>query len=424
MVPVWIRPWLLGACLCYSIFAIYWYLFVGYADGWDWQPQQRLAADQLVEPVDWDSLEATPAGQDLLLSVVSKGRDSEVEACRDDGACRRQCQADNTVETGPAHPVLNCLVSPPPAEENDSQARVRALMREDRAQRLGYVLRAHDGQLAAVARLQGEIKAMRCDSRGQCYLLAELPDIEDNVVFVSGDFGHHWHLAAQSVLDRAYVPKIIGVDGQRVWVAGYQQLYVSKDGGQHWRVLVDDQTLIAHDASVIASSGDRDLFDWYLDDANQIHAVTGGTYGRDEDTGVFRLNADTGEILSAKRYGGRFVSLTNGPGGGLFGVYRTRSPQRYTLYRLHGEQWRPVLQTGSGRLGRLWGNAGTLIVEKGRGDGSHLLLSRDAGQHWRPMDEIDALGHLRLGPIEPAWLQIGYRDREQRYGYRWIRAGD
>ena len=200
MVPVWVRPWLLAALLAYAVFGFYWYLFVGYAGGWHNQPEQRLAT-KLVEPVDWDTLETAAAGDDVLLSVTSSGRDGEAEACTRDGACRDKCQADGTVRADDTHPVLNCLVTVPEADMSDRKQQIERMIRQRDPLGLSYLLRATDDELAVVARLQGNIEAMQCGPNGTCYLIAELPDIPNKTVFVSNDHGHHWQLAAQNVLD-------------------------------------------------------------------------------------------------------------------------------------------------------------------------------------------------------------------------------
>lgn len=424
MVPVWVRPWLLTALICYTIFAVYWYLFVGYAHGWEEQPQQRLDT-KLAEPVDWDTLEVAAAGDDVLLSVASNGRDGEVEACTRDGACRKACRANEEVAVGDTRPVLNCLVSVPDVDDNDRAQQIERLMRQRDPLGLSYLLRGTGSHLSVVARLQGNAEAMHCGRQGHCYLIAELPDISNKTVFVSTDFGHHWRVAAQDVLEKAYVPKVIGVDGERVWVDGYRRVYLSVDGGESWRVLADDDRLIAYDSSVIdgASHSDTmsDLFNWRLDDAGQLYATTGDRYDDASDTAIYRMNARTGEIISASRHDGSFSWLENGPGGQLFGIYRTDSPSRYAVYRLRKGEWAPVLVAGSHRLRSLRANARTLIVEKGRGDGTHLLMSQDGGQHWAPMADIRVRERMKFDPTDAGWLRLGYRNREGYYGYRWIR---
>ncbi|MBS63323.1 hypothetical protein [Salinisphaera sp.] len=424
MVPVWVRPWLLAALLAYAVFGFYWYLFVGYAGGWHNQPEQRLAT-KLVEPVDWDTLETAAAGDDVLLSVTSSGRDGEAEACTRDGACRDKCQADGTVRADDTHPVLNCLVTVPEADMSDRKQQIERMIRQRDPLGLSYLLRATDDELAVVARLQGNIEAMQCGPNGTCYLIAELPDIPNKTVFVSNDHGHHWQLAAQNVLDKAYVPKIVGIDGERVWVDGFQRIVLSDDGGRTWRVLADEERLLAHNARVMGdqshSDSMSDRFRWRLDDAGQLYAVSGDGYSDRSGVAIYRLDAKTGEIVSAARHEGSFPSLVNGPGGQLFGIYRTPEPARYTVYRLRNGNWSPVLVAGNAPLSSLRGNAHALIVEKGRGDGAHLLLSRDGGQHWQAMADLYIRDRMEFDPAGAGWLRMGYRNREGYYGYRWIR---
>ncbi|MBB5320738.1 beta propeller repeat protein [Marinobacter oulmenensis] len=424
MVPVWIRPWVLTALLCYAVFGFYWYLFVGYADGWHNQPKQHLAT-KLAEPVDWSELKTAAAGEDVLLSVASTGRDGEVEACTREGRCPDACQAGGRVATGDARPVLNCLLSTPEADPSDPEQQVERMLRQRDPLGLSYLLRSTDGRLAVVARLQGDVKNLQCGPNGVCYLIAELPGIANRTVFVSNDFGHHWRVAARNVLEKAYVPKIIGIDDQRVWVDGFQTIYLSEDRGQHWRILATDDRLREYDASVVGkeSHSDRtsDRFRWHLDDAGQLYAFTGDRYSTVSGVGIYRLNARTGEILSAARRDGSLTRIENGPGGQLFGLYRSPEPTRHTLYRLHQGQWSPVLTAGNARLGSLYASENALIVEKGRGDGRHMLLSRDGGEHWQAMDDIYIEGRMSIDPAGVGWLRMGYRNSEGYYGYRWVR---
>ena len=91
------------------------------------------------------------------------------------------------------------------------------------------------------------------------------------------------------------------------------------------------------------------------------------------------------------------------------------------MYRLRNGNWSPVLVAGNAPLSSLRGNAHALIVEKGRGDGAHLLLSRDGGQHWQAMADLYIRDRMEFDPAGAGWLRMGYRNREGYYGYRWIR---
>ena len=424
MLPVWIRPWLLAALLCYCIFGVYWYLMVGYAHGW--QEDERLTlATTLAEPIGWDSLEATAAGDDALLSVESRGRDPEAEACASDGPCRERCQADGRVATGPDRPVLNCLASPPQTDKNEAEQRIDRLMRQRHPLGLSYLLRSDSRKVTTIARLQGEVQAMRCGANGRCYLLAQLPDVDHRTVFVSDDFGHHWRLAAQGVLEKAYVPRIVGVDGDRIWVDGFKRVFLSSDGGRHWRVLADEQRLMAYRPELTSESlyddKNSDHFDWYMDDAGMLHAVAGGRYQRAPDSVMIQVDAASGEIVSATKYDGAFTDIENGPGGQLFGVYRSNLPERYTLYRIRGEERQPLRATGSERMGSLVANSRWLMLDIGRNDGEHRALSRDGGQTWQAMDTIRVRDRDVFDPTGAGLLRFGYTDRSEYYPYYWIR---
>jgi hypothetical protein len=424
MVPVWIRPWLLTALLCYALFGLYWHLFVGYTDAWHEQPKQRLVT-KLVEPVQWSERKVVAAGEDLLLSVASTGRDGEVEACTRDGRCRNSCQVDGSVAAGDARPVLNCLIAVPEPDTNNRMQPVEPMIGQRDPVGLSYLLRSSDDRLAVVARLQGNVEALQCGSNGRCYLIAELPGIAHQTVFVSNDFGHHWRVSAQKVLENASVREIVGVDGQRVWVKGARRIFLSEDGGRTWRELATDDRLRAYDASVLGneSHSDRmsDRFRWYLDDADQLYAITGDRFSTHSEVGIYQLNARTGEITSAARRDGSLTWLENGPGGQLFGIYRSLEPVRYTLYRLRQGQWSPVLRAGNAPLRSLHANAHALVVEKGRGYGAHLLLSRDGGRQWQAMADIRTREHTNFDPAGVGWLSVGYRNDEGYYGYRWAR---
>ncbi|GAB3676453.1 WD40/YVTN/BNR-like repeat-containing protein [Salinisphaera aquimarina] len=424
MLPVWIRPWLLGAVLCYAIFGVYWYLMAGYTHGW--QEGKTLTLDTaLAEPMDWDSLEATAAGADALLAVKSRGRDTEAEACAADGPCRERCHAEGQVATGPDQPVLNCLATTPKTDKNDTQQRVDRLIRQSHPLGLAYLLRSDGQQVAMVARLQGEIQAMRCGAEGRCYLLAELPDVADKTVFVSDDFGHHWRLAAQHALEKAYVPTIVGIDGERVWVDGYKRLYLSADGGRHWRVLVDDERLMAYRPGLLSESlyddTNSDFFDWFMDDTGSLYAVAGGRYQRAPNAVMYQVDAASGDIVSAEKYDGAFTDIENGPDGQLFGIYRSNLPERYTLYRMRAGALQPVRASGSEPMRSLVANSHWLLLDIGRNDGEHRSLSRDGGQHWRPMNDIRIHDRMLFDPSGAGILHFGYTDRSDYYPYYWIR---
>lgn len=424
MLPVWIRPWLLAAVLGYCIFGVYWYLMVGYAHGWHEDERQTLAST-LVEPMDWDSLEATAAGADALLSVESRGRDTEAEACADDGPCRKRCRAEDRVAAGPDQPVLNCLASPPQTDKNDAEQRIDRLMAQRNPLGLSYLLRSDGQKVAMIARLQGEIQAMRCGAQGRCYLLAELPDVADKTVFMSDDFGHHWRLAAQHVLEKAYVPKIVGVDGDRVWVDGYKRLYLSTDGGRHWRVLADDERLMAYQPELMSESlyddTNSDFFDWYIDATSSLYAVAGGRYQRAPNAVIYQVDAASGDIVSAEKYDGAFTDIENGPDGQLFGIYKANLPERYTLYRIRDGELQPVRASGSEPIRSLVANGRWLMVTIGQNDGEYRALSRDGGQHWRPMDDIRMRDRMLYDPTGAGILRFGYTDRSEYYPYYWIR---
>ncbi|MES1924857.1 hypothetical protein [Salinisphaera sp. T31B1] len=424
MLPVWIRPWLLAALLCYCIFGVYWYLMVGYAQGWHEDERQTLAST-LVEPMAWDSLEATAAGDDALISVESRGRDPEAEACASDGACRSRCHAEGQVAAGPDRPVLNCLVSLPPTDKSEAEQRVDRLMRQRHPLGLSYLLRSDGRKVTAVARLQGEIQAMRCGTEGRCYLLAKLPDVDDRSVFVSDDFGHHWRLAAQGVLERAYVPRIVGIDGDRVWVDGFKRLYLSSDGGRHWRVLADDERLLTYRPELMSGSlthdKNTDHFDWYRDDTGMLHAVAGGRYQSTPDSVMLQVDADSGEIVSATKYDGGFSYIENGPGGQLFGIYRSNRRERDTLYRIRGGELQPIRVGGHQPLRTLVANDHWLLLDVGQNDGEHRSLSRDGGQTWQAMDTIRVRDRDVFDPTGAGLLRFGYTDRSEYFPYYWIR---
>ncbi|MES1941097.1 hypothetical protein T5B8_12688 [Salinisphaera sp. T5B8] len=423
MIPVWLRPWVLAALLAYAVFGLYWYLFVGYADSWHEQPEQRLAT-RLAEPVDATKLKLAGAGGHILASLVSSGRDGEVEACAQDGDCPTPCPAGGEIAVGDKQPVLNCLVPADTVEKDEIARRVDQLMGDTDTQQINYLLRGDDQRLQVAARLQGEVKTLDCGPAGHCYLIAQLPDYENNTVFASRDFGEHWHVAAHNVLNKAYVPHILAIDGANVWVEGYRRVYRSEDGGAHWRVLADEARLIAHDDVLISKklqSDTSESFRWWLDDAGQLYAITGDRYSDNENMTIVRMDAHSGEILAVSRHRGSFAMLANGPGGQLFGIYATREPKRYTLYRLRTGEWTPVLASGDVRLNNLRANAHALLVEKGIGDGEHLLLSEDGGAHWRAMASLRYDERAQFAPTKPGWLRFGYRNRQGYYGYRWIR---
>lgn len=424
MVPVWIRPWLLAALLCYSVFGFYWYLMAGYAHSWQRGPSQTLEV-KLAEPLDWHSLEAAAAGPDTLLTLNSNGRDAEAESCASKGECRRQCRAAGQVTAGAAQPVLNCLVAPPKPDDNNRQRQIARLMRQSHPLGLTYLLRSDGDNVAVIARLQGKIEAMGCGSAGRCYLVTELPNMSDKTVFVSGDFGHHWRIAAQEVLAKAHVPKIVAVDGDQVWVDGYKRLYVSEDGGHSWRVLIDAERLMRYAPELLSGSlytdTMTDFFDWYSDDSGRLYAVTGGRYQRAPDMVIYQVDARSGEILTASKHDGAFSGFENGPDGQLFGIFESKQPERYTLYRLHRGDWQPLKASGDDPMQSLRGSSRLLMLSRSRGDGRHLAVSHDGGQHWRAMDDIRFSKRMLFDPSGAGILRFGYRNRQGYYSYRWLR---
>ncbi|MES1938180.1 WD40/YVTN/BNR-like repeat-containing protein [Salinisphaera hydrothermalis] len=422
MVPTWIRPWLLAALFSYGVFAMYWYFMAGFAHGWQYGDRRMLDA-RLAEPVDWDSLEAASAGDDSLLTVNSHGRDPEAESCMQAGDCQTQCQAAGQVTAGLDQPVLNCLVTPPKIDPNDRQQQIERLIRRSHPKGLTYVLRRHDRQLAVAARLQGEAEALACGASGRCYLVAELPNLSDNTVFVSDDFGQHWRLAAQQTLKKAYAPKIVAIDGERVWLKGFKRLYRSSDGGRHWQVLIDTDRVMAYHPELLTSSlysdNMTDHFDWYMDDSGRLYAVTGGQYRRAPNTVMYQIDADSGELLAATKYDGAFIDIERSPTGALFGIFRSNTPERYTLYRLRAGELQPLVETGNERMSSLRAGRRLLMFNRGQNDGEFIALSRDGGRHWRPMNTFYFDQRMLFDPTGGGFLHIGYKNRGTQYPYHW-----
>ncbi|WP_110685426.1 hypothetical protein [Salinicola aestuarinus] len=415
MLPVWIRPWVLATLAIVGVFTLVWHFMAAYAFGWQRGADQTLA-HALREPIEWRSLTGTAAGEEALLVLESHGRDAEVEACAAAGDCRPTCAAESasgtpTLEAGSARPIFNCLT--PPAPDDDVTPRYREPS-------LYYLLRSDGERVETVARLLGEILDLRCGET-TCYLLARLPKTPDQTLFASEDLGRHWHLAAQRVLEQAdSMASFVNVARDNIWLADSDTLYASRDAGQHWKTLSSAKALLTYDATLGGALPRDPRFDWALDDAGEIHAYSSyrGTDGRGMVN--YRLDADSGRILEANEEAGRFTGMLTARDGSLLALHESGEPTRYRLYRLRGEKREPLLETGGEPLRHLQGGRNVMLLDSGRGDRSHLLLSRD-GDAWIPMASRYRGERALLDPSGAGILEFGYPGNGGRYPYRWLR---
>ncbi|WP_110668850.1 hypothetical protein [Salinicola halophilus] len=415
MLPVWIRPWVFVTLAIVGLFTLVWHFMAAYAFGWQRDADQTLA-HALREPIEWSSLTGTAAGEEALLVLESHGRDAEVEACAAAGDCGSACAAGaasgaREIETGPARPIFNCLMAPPTSGDAAPRYREPSLY---------YLLRSDGERVETVARLQGEILDLRCGEM-RCYLLARLPETPHQTLFVSEDLGGHWRLAAERILEQAdTLAEFVHVAGDAIWLADSDTLYASRDGGRHWKTLSSARALLLHDPTLGVALPSDPRFDWALDDADEIHAYASyrGTDGRGMVN--YRLDADSGRILEANEEAGRFTGTLTRKDGALLALHESGEPTRYTLYRLRGEKREPLLETGGDPLGHLEGGRNVMLLDSGKGDGAHLLLSRD-GEQWLPMASRHRGERMILDPSGAGILEFGYPGDDARYPYRWLR---
>nr|WP_300309566.1 hypothetical protein [Halomonas sp.] len=418
MLPEWIRPWLYAASLCYGAFAFVWYLMVGYAQAWHVEPEQTLSVP-LKEPVEWNTLQATATNDGSLLSVGARGRDGEVEMCSSAGGCRTSCLAQGEVETGSHLPVFNCLVVP----ETGGQVRHSvAPLGEIGRQGLSYLMRTNGNQVEVVGRLKGEVSGMGCNKQGRCYLFAELAKVYNQSVFVSDDSGVHWRLAAQDVLDSASTVEVLRIDGERIWAADSGSLYFSEDGGSHWNELANARSLLSESPLRILLHNDSLVFfHWNMDETGRIYAMV-SDQGRGPHSIVMFQFDQTGKVVDAGERPGELRDLVSGPDGKLYAIYRAEERERYTLYRLSAGKWLPIKASGRSPLTNLQGSDKLLLMEAGRGDGQHMLFSRDAGETWKAIEDLPYYEDKRVfDPAGAGILEFRYPNSEDHYGYRWLR---
>lgn len=61
-------------------------------------------------------------------------------------------------------------------------------------------------------------------------------------------------------------------------------------------------------------------------------------------------------------------------------------------------------------------------MEAGRGDGQHMLFSRDAGETWKAIEDLPYYEDKRVfDPAGAGILEFRYPNSEDHYGYRWLR---
>ncbi|GEN24994.1 hypothetical protein HCU01_29430 [Halomonas cupida] len=418
MLPRWIRPCLYAALLCYGVFVFAWYLMVGYARPWHEEPEQALTV-ALQAPVEWDTLQTTAANGDSLWSVASRGRDGEVEACSEAGECRATCLTQGEVATGEDLPTLNCLV----ASQAEEVYRT-SLGFDFEPLNLTYLMRADGKRVDVVGRLGGEVSGMHCDTRGHCYLFAELTGVPDQTVFASDDNGVHWRLAAQSVLDGIGMIQLLHVDKQRIWLADSGSLYLSENGGQDWRELADAHQLLTG-SSQLGSATLRDdslaRFRWGMDETGRVYAMVENRGSDTDSVLLLQLNAQTGELIDIEQRPGQLQELVNGAGDQLYAIHRAAELERYTLYRLSAGEWLPLKASGRSPQSSLRGNDNLLLINAGRGDGRHMELSRDGGKSWVAMETIPYGERRVFDPTGAGILEFRYLNDAGYYRYRWIR---
>ncbi|WP_110685429.1 hypothetical protein [Salinicola aestuarinus] len=412
MVPTWVRPWFAVAVLIYVPFHLFWSQTQMSAGAWH-EGLARTLEHDLRPPLEWFTLSATRAGDDTLLTLASNGRDAEVEACSEARTCRHDCAAGGRVEAGPAAPILNCSI-PPSADAHSPGTASHGL---------SYLLRGESERLTVVARAQGDINGVGCGESGHCYLFGNMNGRRGLTGFVSHDAGHHWRWIEMQGLGVSYGVEVLGIEGESAWIVSGGSVYFTEDGGHHWRTIASERTLVSYRPR----AGNDALYKGYVTDPTQWALdETGRLYGYRDDVEsasmvLFQLDGASGDILSVDVHSGRFESLVGRPEIGVYAIHRDAPLERYSLIRLSAGEWRTHLETGKVPLSQLHTNGETLLMNRGRGDGAHMMLSRDGGDSFERRRTYSPRAVTIFDPATGNFLRIDPLDETGDVDYRWVR---